>query len=144
MAEVCARHGMIPTELNIVGEQGIPYVPGDPALDLDALRDFVDDALDASCAAERFPRPTIVVEPGRAISARAGITLYRVLWVQSQPGGSAIVVVDGGLSDSPRRCGVDGSRAAVKRFSTASDLHSVSVVTVGGVWCCPRCHRHSR
>jgi diaminopimelate decarboxylase len=71
-------------------------------LDLDALWDFIDDALDASCAAERCPRPTIVVEPGRAISARAGITLYRVLWVQSQPGDRTIVVVDGGLSDNLR------------------------------------------
>ena len=102
MAEVRARHGVILTELNIGGGHGVPYVSGDPELDLDALRDFIDDALDASCAAERFPRPTIVLEPGRAISARAGITLYRVLWVQSQPGGRAIVVVDGGLSDNPR------------------------------------------
>jgi diaminopimelate decarboxylase len=107
MAEVRTRHGVILTELNIGGGHGVPYVSGDPALDLDALRDFIDDALDASCAAERFPRPTIVVEPGRAISARAGITLYRVLWVQSQPGGSAIVVVDGGLSDNPRVASYD-------------------------------------
>jgi diaminopimelate decarboxylase len=49
-----------------------------------------------------LPRPTIVVEPGRAISARAGITLYRVLWVQAQPGVRALVVVDGGSSDNPR------------------------------------------
>jgi len=102
MAEVRSRHGVILTELNIGGGQGVPYVSGDPELDLDALRDFIDDALDASCAAERFPRPTSVVEPGRAISARAGVTLYRVLWVQSQPGERAIAVVDGGLSDNPR------------------------------------------
>jgi diaminopimelate decarboxylase len=55
MAEVRARHGAILTELNIVGGQGVPYVSGDPELDLSALQDFIDDALDASCAAERFP-----------------------------------------------------------------------------------------
>jgi diaminopimelate decarboxylase len=102
MAEVRASHGVILTELNIGGGQGVPYASGEPELDLDALRDFIDDALDASCAAERFPRPTVVVEPGRAISARAGVTLYRVLWVQSQPGGRVMVMVDGGLSDNPR------------------------------------------
>jgi diaminopimelate decarboxylase len=102
MAEIRARYDVILTELNIGGGQGVPYVSGGSELDLDALRDFIDDALDASCAAERFPRPTIVVEPGRAISARAGITLYRVLSVQPLPGGRAIVVVDGGLSDNPR------------------------------------------
>ena len=102
MAEIRARHGVILPELNIGGGHGVPYVSGDPELDLDELRDFIDDALDASCAAERFPRPTIVVEPGRAISARAGVSLYRVLWVQSPPGERAIAVVDGGLSDNPR------------------------------------------
>ena len=102
MAEVRARHGVILTELNIGGGHGIPYVSGDPELDLDALRDFIDDALDASCAAERFPRPTIAIEPGRAISARAGVTVYRVLLVQSQPGGHTTAVVDGGLNDNPR------------------------------------------
>jgi diaminopimelate decarboxylase len=57
MAEIRARHGLILAELNIGGGHGVPYVSGDPELDLDALRDFIDDALDASCAAERFPAP---------------------------------------------------------------------------------------
>jgi diaminopimelate decarboxylase len=122
MAGVRAHHGVILTELNIGGGQGVPYASGDPELDLDALRDFIEDALDASCAAERFPRPTIVVEPGRAISARAGITLYRVLWVQSRPGGRATVVVDGGLSDNPRAAHDDAryTIALANRHSTTS------------------------
>jgi diaminopimelate decarboxylase len=62
--------GVSLTELNIVGGQGVPYLTCNPELDLDALRDFIDDGLNASCAAGRSPRPTIVVEPGRAISAR--------------------------------------------------------------------------
>jgi diaminopimelate decarboxylase len=63
-----------------------------------------------------------VVEPGRAISARAGITLYRVLWVQSQPGGRATVVVDGGLSDNPRVAHHDAryTIALANRHSTAA------------------------
>jgi diaminopimelate decarboxylase len=112
MADIRARHGVILTELNIAGGQGVPYVSRDPELDLDALGDFIDDALDASCAAERFPRPTIVVEPGRTISARAGITLYRVLCVQSQPGGRTTAVVDGGLGDNPR-VALDDARYSV-------------------------------
>jgi diaminopimelate decarboxylase len=122
MAEIRARHGVILTELNIGGGHGVPYASGDSELDLHALRDFIDDALDASCAAERFPRPTVVVEPGRAISARAGVTLYRVLWVQSQPGGRASVVVDGGSSDNPRVALDDASYtvAVANRHSTTA------------------------
>lgn len=49
-----------------------------------------------------LPRPRVVVEPGRAISARAGVTLYRVVSVKTQPGGRTFVAVDGGMSDNPR------------------------------------------
>jgi diaminopimelate decarboxylase len=130
MAEVRARHGMILTELNIAGGQGIPYVSGEPEVDLDELRDFIDDALDASCAAARFPRPTIVVEPGRAISARAGITLYRVLRVQSQPGGRTVVVVDGGLSDNPTH----GASRTIALASRHSMTATQPMTVVGRQW----------
>lgn len=76
MADIRARHGVILTELNIGGGHAIPYVPGDRELDLDELAAVIENALDEACAAEQFPRPQIVVEPGRAISGRAGVTLY--------------------------------------------------------------------
>jgi hypothetical protein len=75
---------------------------GDPQLDLDELACVIDDSLDLACAAERFPRPKVVVEPGRAVSARAGVTCYRVVAVKQRPGGRTFVAVDGGMSDSPR------------------------------------------
>ena len=75
MADIRARHGVILHELNLGGGHGVPYVSGDPELDLAELSDVIDDALDWACAAERFPRPRVVVEPGRAVSARAGVTL---------------------------------------------------------------------
>jgi diaminopimelate decarboxylase len=102
MADIRARHGVILTELNIGGGHGIPYAAGDSELDLDKLGRTIENALDEACAAEHFPRPTIVVEPGRALSGRAGVTLYRVCAVKSQPGGRTFVAVDGGMSDNPR------------------------------------------
>jgi diaminopimelate decarboxylase len=102
MADIRATHGVILTELNIGGGHAIPYIPGDRELNLDELAHVIEDALDEACAAEHFPRPTIVVEPGRAISGRAGVTLYRVCSVKTQPGGRTFVAVDGGMSDNPR------------------------------------------
>jgi diaminopimelate decarboxylase len=102
MADIRARHGVILTELNIGGGYAIPYLAGDPELNIDELARVIDEALEAACAAEHFPRPVIVVEPGRAISARAGVTLYRVCAVKTQPGGRTFVAVDGGMSDNPR------------------------------------------
>lgn len=118
MADIRARHGVILGELNIGGGHGVPYRSGDPELDLAELRDFIDDALDAACAAERFPRPRVVVEPGRAISARAGVTLYRVVSVKTQPGGRTFVAVDGGMSDNPAFPCM--ARNTVSRWPTAT------------------------
>ncbi|OBH74699.1 diaminopimelate decarboxylase [Mycobacterium mantenii] len=102
MADIRARHGVILTELNIGGGHAIPYVPGDRELNVEQLADVIENALDEACAAEHFPRPQLVVEPGRAISGRAGVTLYRVRSIKTQPGGRTFVAVDGGMSDNPR------------------------------------------
>ena len=133
MADVRARHGIILTELNIVGGHGIPYLPGDPELSLDELAGVIADALDEACAAEHFPRPTIVVEPGRAISGRAGVTLYRVCSVKTQQGGRTFVAVDGGMSDNPR-VSLYGAQYTV----ALANRHPVGVkqrVTIAGRHC---------
>ena len=133
MADIRARHGVILPELNIGGGHGVPYVSGDPELDLAELSDLIDDALDWACAAERFPRPRIVVEPGRAVSARAGVTLYRVIAVKSQAGGRTFVAVDGGMSDNPRV-----SLYGAKYTVALANRHSVGptqMVTVAGRHC---------
>ncbi|MGV9798946.1 diaminopimelate decarboxylase [Mycobacterium sp. NPDC003449] len=102
MADIRRASGVVLTELNIGGGHGIPYTSGDTALDLPTLAGVIDEAMDAACGAERFPRPRLVVEPGRAIAGRAGVTLYRVCAVKAQPGGRTFVAVDGGMSDNPR------------------------------------------
>ena len=133
MADIRAKHGVILHELNIGGGHGVPYVSGDPELDLAELADVIDDALDWACAAERFPRPRLVVEPGRAISARAGVTLYRVVSVKSQPGGRTFVSVDGGMSDNPR-VALYGAKYTVA-LANRHALGPTKVVTIAGRHC---------
>jgi diaminopimelate decarboxylase len=133
MADIRARHGVILTELNIGGGHGVPYLPGDQELSVEELARVIEDALDEACAAERFPRPAIVVEPGRAICARAGVTLYRVRGVKTQPGGRTFVAVDGGMSDNPRVSlyGAKYTVALVNRHSLAPRQQ----VTIAGRHC---------
>ena len=133
MADIRARHGIILTELNIGGGHGIPYLAGDPELSIEELARAIDDALDEACATERFPRPTIVVEPGRAICARAGVTLYEVRGIKTQPGGRTFVAVDGGMSDNPRV-----SLYGAKYTVALANRHSLAPrqrVTVAGRHC---------
>ena len=43
----------------------------------------------------------LALEPGRALIARAGTSLYRIMAVKTQ-GGRRFVIVDGGMADNPR------------------------------------------
>lgn len=133
MADIRRSHGVVLGELNIGGGHAVPYVTGEPELNLAELADVIDDALDWACAAERFPRPRIVVEPGRAVAARAGVTLYRVVAVKSQTGGRTFVAVDGGMSDNPR-VALYGAKYTVA-LANRHSLGPTNIVTVAGRHC---------
>ena len=44
----------------------------------------------------------MILEPGRSLTARAGVTLYTVGSVKVSGDSTAYVAVDGGMSDNPR------------------------------------------
>jgi len=132
MADIRAQHGVILTELNIGGGHAVPYIAGDRELDLGELARVIEAALDEA-SAEHFPRPSIVVEPGRAISGRAGVTLYRVCSVKAQPGGRTFVAVDGGMSDNPRVSLYDAQYTVT--LANRHPLGAKQRVTVAGRHC---------
>jgi diaminopimelate decarboxylase len=94
MAEVRERHQIVLTELNLGGGHAFQQS------ELHPLATSIDAALRSACAEYGYPRPQIVIEPGRAIAARAGVTLYRVIAVKRQPDGRCFVAVDGTPSGS--------------------------------------------
>jgi diaminopimelate decarboxylase len=62
-----------------------------------SVADYVAALTDA--AREHLPsRSRILIEPGRSLVARSGITLYRVVTVK--PGATTFVAVDGGMGDN--------------------------------------------
>ena len=93
-ARTAASMGLPVGELICGGGIGVEEGPDDPRpLDLEAL---------AAGLAERAAGGIrLSVEPGRALVARAGTTLYRVMAVKSQ-GHRRFVILDGGLTDNPR------------------------------------------
>ncbi len=124
MAGVRDRHQVVLTEINLGGGHAIPYLSGGPELNLRSLGAAVDAALESACAAHGFPRPRIAMEPGRAIAARAGITLCRVIGVKRQPGGRTFVAVDGGAGDIPPT-----GRRGAKRTVALANRHRPTATT---------------
>jgi diaminopimelate decarboxylase len=80
------------------GGLGVPYTRADAPTDVAAWV-----ALMARTARDAFGAGIeLVLEPGRALVARAGVTLYRVEAVKPGTPGERIVAVDGGMSDNLR------------------------------------------
>jgi diaminopimelate decarboxylase len=80
------------------GGLGVPYTAGDPALD---LREWVAGLVEAAHA-ELGSGGTLILEPGRALVANAGVTLYTVESIKPGAVGEQLVAVDGGMSDNLR------------------------------------------
>jgi diaminopimelate decarboxylase len=95
MVELVARYPV--AELDLGGGFGVPYTSDEPDFDLTGYADRITRALTYECARHRIRPPRLIIEPGRSIVARAGLTLYRVTAVKHP-----FVAVDGGLSDNPR------------------------------------------
>jgi diaminopimelate decarboxylase len=94
-AGVARALGLPVDRLIVGGGIGIENGPGEPRpIDLDGFA----RALAGRAAGTPF---RLAIEPGRAVVARAGSLLYRVVSVKQQ-GRRRFIVVDGGMTDNPR------------------------------------------
>jgi diaminopimelate decarboxylase len=80
------------------GGLAAPYVPGDEVV---APEEWVAGVV-AAARAELGAEKSLIIEPGRALVANAGVTLYTVESVKPGLAGETIVAVDGGMSDNLR------------------------------------------
>ena len=133
LAEVRDRHQVVLTELNLGGGHAVPSISGGPELGLRELAMVIEAALESACAQHSYPRPRTVIEPGRAIATRAGITLYRVTAAKRQPGGRIFVAVDGGTPDNPRAT-VGGSTYTVALANRHRSASLAPATIVGRDW----------
>jgi diaminopimelate decarboxylase len=82
-----------PAVLDIGGGLGIRYTRED---EVPSIEEFVGPLVAA------LPDDVeVILEPGRSLVGRAGVTLYRI-GVVKESGGVTYVAIDGGMSDNPR------------------------------------------
>lgn len=101
-AEMRGKHGFILEEFSPGGGFAVPYLPGQTAPATGAYAAAIAAALKENCAALGLPLPRLIVEPGRAIVARAGVALYRAGAIKDIPGVRKYVALDGGMGDNIR------------------------------------------
>jgi diaminopimelate decarboxylase len=103
------------------GGLGVPYTAGDPATDPE---EWVAGMVEAAHA-ELGPGKALVLEPGRALTAAAGVTLYRVESIKPGAAGELLVAVDGGMSDNLRPM----------LYGATYEAHLPARMGAGGVTC---------
>jgi diaminopimelate decarboxylase len=90
-----ARHAPGPVQLlNIGGGFGVPYFPGETALDLDPIATNLRELGEQVSAA--LPQAELVLELGRYLTAEAGIYVCRVI-DRKVSRGQVFLITDGGL-----------------------------------------------
>ena len=97
LRDTLAREGIAVAHVSIGGGFGVAYRRRDKALDLRAL----GRRLAAALADAPGPPPTLLVEPGRALVAEAGVLLARVEYLKPGPGPRqpGFAVVDAAMND---------------------------------------------
>jgi diaminopimelate decarboxylase len=97
LAPFLERHHL--TECCVGGGLGVAYLNSEHA---PSMAEWAAEVRTA-CAAANLPADVWVsAEPGRSITATAGLTLYRIGTIKDLPGVRTYVAVDGGMSDNPR------------------------------------------
>jgi diaminopimelate decarboxylase len=89
-------------ELNIGGGIGIRYVDSDNPMELEDFAEAITRRVKEGIASCKLPMPKLIIEPGRSIIGRAGVTLYSIGVIKEIPRIRKYAVIDGGMSDNIR------------------------------------------
>jgi diaminopimelate decarboxylase len=133
MEAVRVETGRTVRDLDIGGGIGIKYGLADEPSTIEEFGKVVVDGIKEECERRGLPVPRILIEPGRAVVANAGITLYTVGTIKELPGIRTYVAVDGGMTDNIRPA-LYGARYECL-VANKADQPRTEVVTVAGKHC---------
>ena len=122
-----------PQVVDLGGGLGVRHVPEEPQF---SVHDFVGGLVGELRRAwhlQGLPLPRQILEPGRSLVSRAGVTLYTVGVVKQTSTSTTYVAVDGGMSDNPRPAMYGARYTAL--LATRADEEPARAYTVAGKHC---------
>ena len=120
-------------EFDIGGGFAVPYTLDSVVPTTTDYARAVTGKLDSLTSELRLSGPRLIVEPGRAIVAQAGVALYKVGAVKEIPGVKKYVCVNGGISDNIRPA-LYGAKYEALVANRASQAGS-NIATIAGKLC---------
>ncbi len=137
MAHLRDEHQIDVAEISPGGGLAAPYRPSDHAPAPDVLAGPLIDLLLSGCRQKNLPLPALILEPGRSITARSGVALYRVISTKPIAGhsgaASRFLHVDGGMGDNLRPALYGAQYTAV--LANRCQAEATETVHISGRFC---------
>jgi len=132
-AEIKQSHRYEIRMLSVGGGFGVQYTLEEAPPPISAWAEVITSKIAGSCRELKLTPPKLIIEPGRAIVARAGVALYRVGVIKDIPGIRRYVCVDGGMGDNIRQpmYGARQEALAANKVSAGE----TGKVTIAGRYC---------
>jgi diaminopimelate decarboxylase len=101
-ARLRAELDWTPRVIDLGGGLGVRHVLEEPSFTIGEFVGGLVGELQRAFHLQGLPPTALVLEPGRSLVSRAGVTLYTVGSVKRASAATTYVTVDGGMSDNPR------------------------------------------
>ena len=128
-----AELGWTPQIVDLGGGLGVRHVLEEPTFTVEEFVGGLVDELQRAWQLQGLPTPQLVLEPGRSLVSRAGVTLYTVGVVKRASAATTYVTVDGGMSDNPRPAMYNARYTAV--VANRADAQPTGAYAVAGKHC---------
>ncbi|MDR3255726.1 MAG: diaminopimelate decarboxylase [Synergistaceae bacterium] len=133
MLKLRDTNGFEARTLDMGGGFGVRYTDNDSPQPIAEFICGMTECVGKFCKESGMTMPALIVEPGRWVTAEAGITLYTVGSVKRIPGGRTYIGVDGGFPDNPRPALYDAKYEAV--LANKFGVPPEETVTIAGKCC---------
>jgi diaminopimelate decarboxylase len=132
-ARLRAEHSWTPRTIDLGGGLGARHVLEEPSFTIGEFVGGLLGELTRAFQLQDLPAPGLILEPGRSLVSRAGVTLYTVGVIKKASAATTYVTVDGGMSDNPRPAMYGARYTAV--IANRADEPAAGVYAVAGKHC---------
>lgn len=133
-AEMKNKYGLDIREFSPGGGFAIGYETDKKPLPISDYAKVIGDAVKKACDLNGFNVPKIILEPGRALVGRSGVSIYRIGSIKSIPGVRNYISVDGGMGDNIRPA-LYGSEYSVFSVTKILEKDGLMKSTISGKFC---------
>jgi diaminopimelate decarboxylase len=130
--EMKTKHGFHLDEFSPGGGFAVKYTVDSETPSIADYAEAITAKVTSLASELELPHPKLIVEPGRAIVAQAGVALYTVGSIKEIPGVRKYVCVDGGIGDNIRPALYEAKYEAIVA-NKAND--GSNTVTIAGRYC---------